>query len=64
MLILLGLTFPGLERGISVNHKVSAVWKNHFYHKCLTTVIFGANIYYFEFLSLDIILVSKLICDF
>ena len=64
MLILLGLIFPGLERGISVNHKISAAWKNRFYHKCLTAVIFGANIHYFEFLSFDIFLVSKLMCDF
>ena len=42
MLILLGL-----ERDISVNHKISAVVKKHFYHKCLTTVIFGANMHYF-----------------
>ena len=53
MLILLGLIFPGLERSISVNHKISAVWK-----------IFWANIYYFEYLSFDIILVSKLMWDF
>ena len=42
MLILLGL-----ERGIFVNHKVSAVVKNRFYYKSLTAVIFGANIHYF-----------------
>ena len=41
MLILLGL-----ERGIFVNHKVSAVVKNRFYYKCLIAVIFGANIHY------------------
>ena len=64
MLILLRLIFPDLERGISVNHKISAVWKHRFYHKCLIAVIFGANIHYFEFLSFDIILVSKLMCDF
>ena len=54
MLILYELIFPGLERGISVNHRINTVWKNRFYHKCLTAVIFGANINYFEFLSFDI----------
>ena len=57
MLILLGL-----ERGIFVNHKVSAVVKNRFYYKCLIALIFGANIH--EFLSFDIILLSKVVCDF
>ena len=33
---------------ISVNHNISAAWKNRFYHTCLTTVIFGANIHYFH----------------
>ena len=64
MLILLGLNFPGLERGISVIHKISDVLKNRFYYKCLTAVIFGGNIHYFDFLSFDIILVSKLMCSF
>ena len=44
MLILLGLIFPGTER---INHKISAVVKNRFYYKCLTAVIFGANIQHF-----------------
>ena len=64
MLILLGLIFPGIERGISVIHKISAVWKNRLYHKCLTAVIVAANIHCFEFLAFDIILVSKLMYDF
>ena len=62
---LLGLIFPGLERGILNTHKISAVIKNPFYYKCFTTLIFGANIQHFQkFLSFDIILVSKLMCDF
>ena len=64
MLILLGLSFPGLERGISVIYKISDVLKNRSNYKCLTAVIFGGNIHYFEFLSFDIILVSKLMCSF
>ena len=63
--MLLGLIFPGLERGILNTHKISTVIKNPFYYKCFTTLIFGANIQHFQkFLSFDIILVSKLICDF
>ena len=55
------LIILGLERGIFVNHKISAVVKNLFFY----AVIFGANIHYFyKFLSFDIILVSKLVCDF
>ena len=63
--MLLGLIFPGLEWGIFINQKISAVVKNSFYYKCFTAVIFGANIQHFqEFLLFDIILVSKSVCDF
>ena len=31
MLILLGLIYSGLEKGIFVNHKISAVVKNNFF---------------------------------
>ena len=64
MLILLGPIFPGIERGISVIHKISGVWKNRLYHKCLTAVIVAASIHCFESLAFDIILVSKLMYDF
>ena len=59
------LNLLGLERDIFVTRKISIVAKIRFYCKCLTAVIFGFNLCYFwEFLSFENILVSKLECDF